>query len=115
MYHLIELLRQSKVVKKFELLQFIVEEEHQLFYAKVILRDNSILYVREAISSERGSRYSYHWQGKIRKLIMRWDNAPHHRDIATYPHHKHSNGKVMASYETNLDKALQAIEKYLNK
>ena len=23
------------------------------------------------------------------QLIIRWDNAPHHKQIQTYPHHKH--------------------------
>jgi len=34
--------------------------------------------------------YSYHWQNKNGKMIIRWDNDPHHKNLKTYPHHKHS-------------------------
>ena len=34
-------------------------------------------------------RYSYHYQDQHGQLIFRYDNAPHHPKIATFPHHKH--------------------------
>jgi hypothetical protein len=33
--------------------------------------------------------YSYHWQTPKGKIIVRWDNAPHHKDISTFTNHKH--------------------------
>ncbi|SDX32811.1 hypothetical protein SAMN05421644_101105 [Allochromatium warmingii] len=41
-------------------------------------------------------KYAYQWQTSDQQLIMRWDNAEHWPDIATFPHHKHvaKNGAV---------------------
>jgi len=33
-------------------------------------------------------RYAYHYQKADGKLVFRYDNAPHHPTIPTYPHHK---------------------------
>lgn len=44
-------------------------------------------------------RYSYHYQDRNNVLIFRYDMAPHHRGIKTFPYHKHihSNDVVEAS------------------
>jgi len=33
--------------------------------------------------------YVYHYQDGDAQLIFRYDNAPHHPDVGTHPHHKH--------------------------
>ena len=51
------------------------------------------MYIKEYVDvNERN--YSYHWQDKNQKLILRWDNSPHHKDVLTFPHHKHQNEEV---------------------
>ncbi len=44
-------------------------------------------------------KYSYHYQDRNSGLIFRYDMAPHHREIKTFPHHKHihSNNVIDAS------------------
>ncbi len=44
-------------------------------------------------------KYSYHYQDRNSDLIFRYDMAPHHRGIKTFPHHKHihSNNVIEAS------------------
>ena len=34
-------------------------------------------------------KYSFHLQDKSGKLLKRWDNAAHHPEISTSPHHVH--------------------------
>ena len=34
-------------------------------------------------------KYSFHWQGANDQLRMRWDNATHHSETPTQPHHVH--------------------------
>ena len=35
--------------------------------------------------------YSYHWECQsVNNRLYRWDNAPHHQHIATFPHHFHN-------------------------
>lgn len=36
------------------------------------------------------------------ELIERWDNVPHHREIDTFPHHKHDNKGVYSSSNVDL-------------
>lgn len=56
---------------------------------RVYLIDGSFLDVW--LSDEND--YSYHWEQRaVRGLIHRWDNAPDHPEIETFPHHFH-NGK----------------------
>ena len=34
-------------------------------------------------------QYSFHLQDARGRLVFRYDNAPHHRELPTFPHHKH--------------------------
>ncbi|MFZ5650716.1 MAG: toxin-antitoxin system TumE family protein [Bacillota bacterium] len=43
--------------------------------------------------SESG-RYSYHWERRhIDGKVFRFDNAPHHVGVNTYPHHVHDGAE----------------------
>jgi hypothetical protein len=33
--------------------------------------------------------YSYHWADQDGVLVKRWDNTPHHPQLAGFPHHVH--------------------------
>ena len=34
-------------------------------------------------------KYAYHLQISGGRLLLRYDNRPHHPEIETFPHHKH--------------------------
>jgi hypothetical protein len=38
--------------------------------------------------------YVYHYQSQFGELIFRYDNTPHHNDLDTFPHHRHTAGGV---------------------
>jgi len=79
------------------------------------LVDGSTLYVKEYRFSDGSRKYSFHWVDADGGLIIRWDNAEHWPDIATFPHHKHLGTEALPrpSTETSLDAVLQVIaEKY---
>lgn len=48
--------------------------------------------------------YRFHWMDQNKKLRRRWDNAPHHPEVATFPHHIHDEtghiipGQVMSIF-----------------
>jgi len=44
---------------------------------------------------------------------MRWDNAPHHSHISTYPHHKHTPDGIFESTELSLEDVLASIKAYV--
>lgn len=116
MFYLLNLLQKSKIVSRLDILNFVDEEDVQVFYVKAVLVDKSIFFVRE-LSTSTESKYSYHWQTKTGKIICRWDNAPHHPNIKTFPHHKHKGSKqnVLPSEEITLEKVLEALKKRIRR
>jgi hypothetical protein len=42
-------------------------------------------------------------------MIFRYENAPHHAEITTFPHHKHEVDGIKASLEPKLDDVLLEI------
>ncbi|MGR3318484.1 MAG: toxin-antitoxin system TumE family protein [Candidatus Anammoxibacter sp.] len=57
--------------------------------------------------------YSYHWQEPNKKLLIRWDNSPHHKHIETFPHHIHYGNNVLPSYQISFEEILKVIEEKL--
>jgi hypothetical protein len=55
-------------------------------------------------------RYAYHYQNAQNELIFRYDNAPHHPTVATFPHHKHVGMKVEPTEAPDLSEVLKEIE-----
>ena len=54
-------------------------------------------------------KYRYQYMDAEQFLIFRYDNAPHHPDITTFPHHKHDRNNVIASVEPTLYEVLLEI------
>jgi hypothetical protein len=57
-------------------------------------------------------RYAYHIS-KGSELIIRWDNAPHHKQIKTFPHHKHVGENILESDEMEIEVILRDLEKMI--
>ena len=79
---------------------------------KIHLQDQSELFIREYVDETERS-YAFHWQDGNKKMIMRWDNAPHHSHLFTYPHHKHTPDGVFESIAITLPEVLEEIRKQL--
>ncbi|MFO7682319.1 MAG: DUF6516 family protein [Chloroflexota bacterium] len=77
-------------------------------------QDDSLLDFDEAVLLRNQQvvklRYAYHYQNRAGELIFRYDNAPHHPNILTYPHHKHVGSVVEASQAPDLSQVLNEIE-----
>jgi len=39
------------------------------------------------------TKYRHHWQNREGIPIKRWDNAPHHPQVASFPHHLHDGSE----------------------
>lgn len=84
------------------------------FVAKVEFIDGSVLFIKDYLFIDGKRKYSYHWQDKSGVLLSRWDNAPHHREIVTHPHHRHlKNNEVAASTERNLPEIFLVVREAL--
>jgi len=53
--------------------------------------------------------HRYHYQDKARKPVFRYDNAPHHAEISTHPHHKHAGSTILASRQPSLAEVMNEI------
>ena len=76
--------------------------------------DESRLHFIEFISVKETIevyKYSYHYQDRNSDLIFRYDMAPHHREIQTFPHHKHTpSKKVIEATCPTLEQVLDEID-----
>jgi hypothetical protein len=73
------------------------------FEEKVIKRGRSI----EKIS------YRYHYQRADGTLVFRYDNAPHHPEVSTFPDHIHIEERVGATEPPDLSQVLRRIDELL--
>lgn len=113
MFGIVNALRRSPAVKQVQVIDLIDEATVKHLQCRAELADGSILHVNE--SSIRGkNKYSYHWQDVQNTLIIRWDNAPHHPHLASFPHHRHEGGVVHENPRVSIDEVLIAIENRCN-
>lgn len=111
MLRTLELLEESLAVTRYEVLDFKQGEHFYFLKVKAQLADGSELHIREFVS-EREFTYSYHWQDENGRLRIRWDNAPHHKHLRTFPHHKHTP-EVEESEDIGFQDVIKLIEKKL--
>jgi len=76
--------------------------------------DSSKLYFLEYILAEGNSlrrvSYRFHYTDSQGTMIFRYDNAPHHPEVPSHPHHKHlPDGRVVATKEKSLLEVLAEI------
>ncbi len=96
-----ELLIASPAVRSVEVVRRALrntEWERVLHYRyRVFLADGGLVEMSERLVEMRGvmttTTYRYHWQDAQGHLRKRWDNAPHHPNVATFPNHLHDGAE----------------------
>ena len=82
----------SPIVRDIEINDEFITSVSGYIDCTVVMIDGSVLYVTEYFTTSgesiKRNKYSYHLQ-KNDEFINRWDNAPHHREISTFPYHFH--------------------------
>lgn len=78
--------------------------------------DGSELHLFEYVVIQDGiarrEDYRYHHQTEEGELIRRWDTAPHHEEVGTFPHHVHvSDKEVEPSEPMSVETVLGEIAK----
>jgi hypothetical protein len=80
------------------------------FKAVALLKDSSRLHINEVWLEGRLHKYSYYWLTGTGQLIQGWDNAPHHPQLSTSPHHTHTPpDKVSESDVQTLAQVLEIL------
>lgn len=79
--------------------------------------NDSSLRVTERWQDGARFRYSYYWLNSRSELIVGWDNVPHHADISTFPHHKHTaqQSTPQPSAESSLGDVIAFIHSKIDK
>lgn len=81
--------------------------------------ENGILEFLEVITVYQNKlckkKYKYHLRNKFDEMIFRYDNAPHHANITTFPHHKHLKNDITESEEPDILLILAEIKMYTEK
>jgi hypothetical protein len=74
---------------------------------KAALNDGGIVELFEYVTESGGriitQKYSFHWQDARGNLVVRWDNAPHHRDLPNAPHHSHTQDGLVREIRGAMD------------
>lgn len=100
-------------IAHYEIIQQREDSRISEFKARIVFTDGSILESTEIkIPSIDKRKYAFQWMNAEYELLVRWDNAAHHRHISTFPHHKHvgSEKNISESVEMTLEKVLRFIE-----
>lgn len=94
------------------------DEYNGLVRCRVLFWEESYLDIYEVVRTELGYPVKVHYAYTFiqnGKRVFRYDNAPHHPEIRTYPHHKHSGPRdeLSAAHEPTLSHVLSEIGKLL--
>ncbi len=75
---------------------------------RITFADGSTLEFSEQLPTER-KKFRLHYRDAQNDLIMRWDSAPHHKTLSTFPFHKHTPHGIEAHPAITLIEALDEI------
>ncbi len=78
---------------------------------KIVFENSHSLEFAEVVNLERAGKvkYRYQYMDAEQNLIFRYDNAPHHPEVRSFPHHKHTLGGVTDGQEPGLAEVLFEI------
>jgi hypothetical protein len=96
------------------------DDYNGLIRCRVVFWDGSYLDLYEVVSTELGYpvrvhyAYTYVQEGE---RVFRYDNAPHHPEIVTHPHHKHigPSDRLVPAEQPSLNQVLAEIEERLSR
>ena len=81
---------------------------HLRFYDGSLLAFEEILEVR-GVRQITKTYYKYHYQRADGTRVFRYDNAPHHPEVSTFPAHIHIEGRVEAAEPPDLSDVLRKM------
>lgn len=96
----------------------ISDDFNSLLKCRVHFWDDSFLDIYEVVNTELGYPVRVHYAYtylQAEKQLFRYDNAPHHPEIVTFPHHKHgdTSSKPTPTDQPTLSQVLSEIEQAL--
>ncbi len=94
------------------------DDYNGLVRCRVSFWDGSFLEIYEVVSTELGYPVRIHYAYTYLRAglcIFRYDNAPHHPEIITHPHHRHigETGQIAPADQPSISQIFSEIESYL--
>ena len=110
----------EKIKKRIAKLEWLIERESidteydedadvGIVSGSITFKDGSVFHFKE-VCLEKSRQYRYHYMDERNNLISRWDTAPHHKELKTFPHHIHLPDGVKESKPLKLVDVLDEIE-----
>lgn len=111
------ILRDFPVIHSHALTQKVYNQHQGYISGKIFFENGHLLEFIEVIDTEQADKvkYRYHYMDEMNKLVFRYDNAPHHNEVNSFPHHKHLPDRVTASCEPELRAVLMEIAQFQRK
>ncbi len=78
--------------------------------ADMHLADGSHPHINEVYVLGELRKYAYYRLSPTGEVIQGWDNAPHHPEVASHPHHLHQENMVYPSSVRSLADVLILLE-----
>ena len=99
----------EKWIKEYKIKRFRQTEGAHELTIEILFIDDSELIARDYLFLDGTRKYSYHYQDNTKKLIFRYDDKPHWKNLKTFPYHKHTKSGVIESKVMNLEKVLEEV------
>lgn len=98
-------------IQSYTLQKKIYNSKHGYIHGAVMFEIASRLDFVEVKQADKQAKikYRYHYMDANQALIFRYDNAPHHPNLSTFPHHKHLQTGEQDSEEPTLEDVLLEI------
>jgi len=105
-----EIINHQTISKKF------YNDTQGLISGKIVFINDNILEFMELKETESKTKmkYKYHYMDNQNEMIFRYDNAKHHPEISTFPHHKHTTKQIIDSGEPELIDVLFEIQQSIS-
>lgn len=110
-------IHRSAIVVTYDLVEVQLSPNTGYLEGSVTFTDNSRLvffeFLRQAVASIEREKYRYHFMDSNVQLIFRYDNAPHHPEIQTFPDHKHLPNGLVESTSPSFASVFAEIESHV--
>ncbi len=102
------------IIENYDIIRKNISDFDGKIRIRALLKNKDLLDLFEYIVGNSNElitkKYHFHWQNKNAELIMRWDNAPHHKGLKNFPHHIHYNDRIEAFYNEEILNILNIIK-----
>ncbi|MBN2006788.1 MAG: hypothetical protein JXA21_25765 [Anaerolineae bacterium] len=79
-----------------------------LIKGRIEFVDGSVLEFSEQLPTHR-HKFRFHYMDVEHNMLTRWDSAPHHRALSTFPFHEHTPQGVEAHPAITLLEVLEVV------